>query len=66
MPEDKTMSRTNRPAVESAHAPDESSGGQLLSDVEAWGRVARESHENCEQGVEAEQELMRRRNRSGE
>lgn len=66
MPQDKTISRTDRREAESAHAPDDSPGGKLLTEAEAWGRVARESHQNCEQGVDAEQELIRRRNRSGE
>ena len=66
MPLDKTDSPTARRRVETANMPQEVPSAQLLKEVEAWGRVARESHENCEKGAQAQEELNRRRNRSGQ
>ena len=63
------QTRTARPRKQTAdgpgdHTPDEESS--LLQQAAAWGGVARQAREDCEKGAEAEQELLRRRNRSGQ
>jgi hypothetical protein len=37
-----------------------------MQQARGYGNVARRSRENCQQGQAAEQELHKRRNRSGE
>jgi hypothetical protein len=41
-------------------------GGGLLEQAAAFAAVAREAHADCEKGKAAEQQLLRRRNRSGQ
>ena len=38
----------------------------LLAQAQAWADVAREAHDNCAQGDEAERDLQRRRNSPGQ
>lgn len=41
-------------------------GGQLREQAAAFARIAREALEDCDRGADAEQQLVRRRNRSGQ
>ena len=42
------------------------STGSLLEQARGWNQVAREAYDDCEKGRDAEAELHRRRNRSGQ
>ncbi len=47
--------------------PEEASGaGAILQRASAWRDVARQARQNCQRGAEAEKELQRRRNSSGQ
>ena len=43
-----------------------SSGAGLANQTKRYGDLARKARENCQTGQAAEQELQKRRNRSGE
>lgn len=47
-----------------AGSMEQSSG--LLQQVQSWGEVARAAYAHCQHGADAEQEVLRRRNRSGQ
>ncbi len=63
-----TTRRTRRQAPPSAGPgdPSDPSAGNLLEQARGWGEVAREAYDDCEKGKDAEAELHRRRNRSGQ
>lgn len=44
----------------------EEPASQLLEQVRAWENVARQAHEDCLNMIDVEQEVLRRRNRSGQ
>lgn len=46
--------------------PPEPGGAGLVKQSSKYGSVARKSRENCRKGKAAEQELRKRRNRSGQ
>jgi hypothetical protein len=63
---DTTTCRKRRQA-ESGDAPEETGGpSPLLEQAQAWADVAREAHDNCVKGDEAERALHQRRNTSGQ
>ena len=41
-------------------------GGDLRQQAAAYANIAREARDDCQRGADAEQELHRRRNRSGQ
>jgi hypothetical protein len=41
-------------------------GGGLLEQAQGYANAARRARENCKNGEDAEQELLRRRNQSGQ
>lgn len=49
-----------------ACGPDAPASGGLLEQARGWGDVARAAYDDCEKGSDAEAELHRRRNQSGE
>ena len=53
-------------AVISLTEPDAAGPSPLLEQAQAWANVAREAHQHCVRGDQAEQMLMRRRNASGQ
>ncbi len=63
-----TRRRARREAPAGGGPPDslDSSSGNLLEQARGWGEVAREAYDDCEKGRDAEAELHRRRNRSGQ
>ena len=67
MSQEKTLPRKRQREEEAAAAPaPESGGNSLANQAAAYAQVAREALENCERGIDAERELHRRRNRSGQ
>jgi hypothetical protein len=46
--------------------PFEENTGDLRQQAAAYANIAREAHDDCQRGADAEQELARRRNRSGQ
>ena len=64
----KTRGGARREAPASGGPPDApgSSSGELLAQARGWGAVAREAYDDCDKGRDAEAELHRRRNRSGQ
>jgi hypothetical protein len=65
MEQQRTRQRTQDP-VGGGDAPAAPGGASLMQQARGYGNVARQSRENCQQGHAAEQELHKRRNRSGE
>jgi hypothetical protein len=55
-----------RTETASAQAHLGGSTGELLQSTLGWAAVAREAFENVERGADAERELRRRRNASGQ
>jgi hypothetical protein len=69
MTQEKTVIRPPKQETEVAqfHGDTPAEGPSPLAQQAAeYGRVARESLEDCQRGAEAEQELMSRRNRPGQ
>ena len=69
MPRERTVHRTpvrNMEVAELAGDPCADGPSPLLQQASEFGKVAREALEDCQRGADAEQELARRRNRSGE
>jgi hypothetical protein len=69
MPQEKTVTRPRRQETESVEShgdPPADGPSPLLQQAAEFAMVARQSLEDCQRGVEAEQELVRRRNRSGQ
>ena len=65
----KTTTRRARRRAPPTGGPGDSTGpssGSLLEQARGWGEVAREAYDDCEKGRDAEAELHRRRNRSGQ
>ncbi len=52
--------------VESGSGPPADGPSPLLQQAAEYAKVAREALEDCQRGAEAEQELLKRRNRSGQ
>ena len=53
--------------IESSGGPEETGApSPLLERAQAWANVAREAHDNCVKGDEAEKQLNQRRNSSGQ
>ncbi len=46
--------------------PFEENAGDLRQQAAAYANIAREARDDCQRGADAEQELQRRRNRSGQ
>ncbi len=66
---DQTLVRPMDPSTRTAGPgdPGEPSGAAaILERAAAWREVAREARRRCQRGAEAEQELQRRRNSSGQ
>ena len=64
-----TTRRRTRPEAPAGGGPTDGPGassGNLLDQARGWGEVAREAHDECEKGENAEAELHRRRNNSGQ
>lgn len=67
MPADHTRTRQANRQNEPSHTePDAAGPSPLLEQAQAWANVAREAHQNCVRGDEAERMLERRRNTSGQ
>ena len=66
MEQQRTRQRTQDPVGGSGDAPAAPGGANLMQQARGYGNVARRSRENCQQGHAAEQELHKRRNRSGQ
>ena len=67
MNQDKTMQRITRAQQEQPAAPLTGGGpSPLLQQAAAYTQVARDALADCERGIDAELELQRRRNRSGQ
>jgi hypothetical protein len=67
MTQQKTRTATREQEVAGPAAdPLEENGGGLRQQAAAFAHVAREAHADCQRGDEAERELQRRRNRSGQ
>jgi hypothetical protein len=67
MPDDQTRTRQANAENEPRQTEADAAGpSPLLEQAQAWANVAREAHQHCVQGDEAEQMLVRRRNASGE
>ena len=65
MSQQKTREMTRQREVDGPDSdPFEENTGGLQQQAEAYARIAREARENCDQ--DAERELQRRRNRSGQ
>jgi len=66
--EKKTITRPSGPQTDDQqlHAAESDQPSPLLQQAAAYGKVARESLEDCQRGAEAEQELEKRRNQSGQ
>lgn len=45
---------------------EEQGASEVLQKAQGWAGVAREAHDDCQKGLDAEEELRRRRNRSGQ
>ena len=58
-----TRNTGGNPGDETPPAP---GGAGLANQAKKYGNVARKSRENCQTGQAAEQELHKRRNRSGQ
>lgn len=56
---------TPREATDEA-APGGGEESDLLERASSWARVARDAYRRCTKGSDAVEELLRRRNRSGE
>ncbi len=63
MTRETTRSAGGGPAEDGPVAP---GGAGLANQAKRYGNVARKSRENCQTGQAAEQELQKRRNRSGQ
>jgi hypothetical protein len=59
----QTTRNSGSPGDETPSAP---GGAGLANQAKKYGNVARKSRENCQTGQAAEQELQKRRNRSGQ
>ena len=66
MEQQRTRQRIQDPVAGSGDAPVAPGGAGLMQQARGYGNVARRSRQNCQQGHAAEQELHKRRNRSGE
>ncbi len=61
----RTVRRRERPEGPPAE-PEALASASLREQARGWGDVAREAYDDCEKGRDAEAELHRRRNRSGQ
>jgi len=69
MTQEKTIARPSGQETQMVQVHgDPSTGGPspLLQQVAEYGHVARQARADCQRGAEAEQELAKRRNRSGQ
>ncbi len=62
----QTSDEGEAPPQQTPQTPQTPQPGDLLRAARAWGDVARESLARSERGEEAERELFRRRNNSGQ
>ncbi|MCO6456009.1 MAG: hypothetical protein J5I93_11985 [Pirellulaceae bacterium] len=61
----RQQTRTTPPEA-SGGDPLQPQPGNLREQAAAFARIAREAHADCERGADAEQQLQRRRNQSGQ
>jgi hypothetical protein len=65
MTREKTLTRQAKQRETPSDSHDDEPS-ELLRQVEAHARVAQEAYSNCRKGVDAEQELLARRNTSAQ
>ena len=64
---DDTRTRRKQRQAEASAGPAETGGpSPLLEQAQAWANIARDAHDNCVKGEEAEKVLHQRRNSSGQ
>ena len=62
----KTSRRKKNDAAPSAGGSGGEGGGSIREQSSLWASKARDAHDNCERGKNAQKKLKQRRNRSGQ
>ena len=62
----RTVPTRQAPLETAGPGADDAGPGSLLEQAAAYGNVAREALDDCTTGINAEDELQKRRNRSGQ
>jgi hypothetical protein len=68
MPESTTtiFARQREPITASGGPAEESQANEISAQATGWQNVVRHARESCQQGLDAVEELHRRRNKSGQ
>jgi hypothetical protein len=66
MTQERTLARPQTQMVQVHGDPSTGGPSPLLQQAAGYADVARQARANCQRGADAEQELGRRRNRSGQ
>jgi len=68
MSEQKTMTAVQQAPAGTSEAPagEPSNAANIMAQADAWLQAARQAYQRCQRGADAQRELVRRRNGSGQ